>query len=245
MGRITGSICGVVMLLTGCVFVLSAGSMTADAAKTASLSVAVGGISPGGVIPGAFAFCLPAKQGHVTLGPNKSPEISWSKGPAGTASYAIIMRDSDVPSVADSVNKEGQTIPAKLKRVTFYHWILVDIPTTVTGLPAGADSNGITAHGKLPGPSKNGVRGVNDYTGWFASDPTMAGTYGGYDGPCPPWNDSIVHHYHFTVYALNVPSLKLSGPFSGIAARKAMRTHVLARGEVVGTYTLNPAVSKR
>lgn len=244
MGRIAGSIWGVLILLTGCVLVLSAGSPTAGAAKIAPLSVTVGGIRPKGVIPGAFAFCIPAKEGHVTFGPNRSPEVRWSRGPAGTASYALIMRDSDAPGV-DEINKEGHTIPPKLKRIVFYHWVLVDIPATVTALPAGADSNGVTVGGKAPGPSKYGVRGVNDYTSWFASDPKMAGTYGGYDGPCPPWNDSIAHRYHFTVYALNVPSLKLSGTFTGGDARKAMRTHMLARGEVVGLYTLNPAVSIR
>ena len=96
---------------------------------------------------------------------------------------------------------------------------------------------------------KVGVRGVNDYTKWFASDPEMKGDYGGYDGPCPPWNDSILHHYHFIVYALDVPSLALSGRFTGADAEKAMAGHVLARGEVMGTYTLSPkqmtASSKR
>jgi phosphatidylethanolamine-binding protein (PEBP) family uncharacterized protein len=72
----------------------------------------------------------------------------------------------------------------------------------------------------------------------------MKGDYGGYDGPCPPWNDSIVHHYHFTVHALDVESLGLSGHFGGPEALKAMEGHVLARGEWVGTYTLNPALKK-
>ena len=35
----------------------------------------------------------------------------------------------------------------------------------------------------------------------------MSGDYFGYDGPCPPWNDSIVHHYVFTVYALDVDAV--------------------------------------
>ena len=43
-----------------------------------------------------------------------------------------------------------------------------------------------------------------DYTGWFADDPQMSGQYFGYDGPFPPFNDSLVHHYVFTLYALNV-----------------------------------------
>ena len=57
--------------------------------------------------------------------------------------------------------------------------------------------------------------GVNNYTDWFAGDEQMAGDYGGYDGPCPPWNDELLHHYRFTLYALDVPSLGLPGAFGG------------------------------
>ncbi len=225
--------------------VLSAGPAAGPAAGAAALRVTLGGIAPGGVIPPRFAFCVPAKQGHVTTGPNQSPAISWSKGPAGTASYAIIMVDPDVPSVFDTANTEGRTVSARLPRINFYHWVLVDIPPAMTRLPAGADSGGVTAHGKTPGPTRYGLRGINDYTKAMAGDPTMAGDYGGYDGPCPPWNDEIVHHYHFVVYALNVAHLGLSGKVTGPDAVKAMRGHVLATGEAVGLYTLNPAVAKR
>jgi Raf kinase inhibitor-like YbhB/YbcL family protein len=68
----------------------------------------------------------------------------------------------------------------------------------------------------------------------------MAGQYGGYDGPCPPWNDERAHRYTFKVYALDVPSLNLSGAFTGPEAEAAMQGHVLAEGEAVGLYTLNP-----
>lgn len=57
-------------------------------------------------------------------------------------------------------------------------------------------------------------------------------------------NDAIPHRYHFTVYALNVPSLGLSGEFTGPEALRAMEGHVLAQGEVAGLYTLNPDVAK-
>ena len=58
-----------------------------------------------------------------------------------------------------------------------------------------------------------GVRGLNDYTKVTASNDAMKGQYYGYDGPCPPWNDELVHHYHFTVYALSVKSLDLPAGF--------------------------------
>ena len=89
------------------------------------------------------------------------------------------------------------------------------------------------------------MRGINNYTDWFASDERMKGDYGGYDGPCPPWNDELVHHYHFTVYALDVPSLRLDGRFGGPDALRALHSHILAKGSWMGTYTLNPELRGR
>ena len=60
---------------------------------------------------------------------------------------------------------------------------------------AGEFSDGVTAGGKAGPDGPRGARqGINNYREWFAGDPAMAGDYFGYDGPCPPWNDSIVHH---------------------------------------------------
>jgi Raf kinase inhibitor-like YbhB/YbcL family protein len=205
------------------------------AAAPSSLTVTVAGLAPGGNVPQAAAYCAPDGKGHDDLGPNVSPAISWSTGPAGTASYAIIVYDTDVPSVFTDANKEGKVLPAELPRVDFYHWVFVDIPASVTALPAGADSNGVVPNGKPAGPTKYGVRGVNGFG---------PGVHGGYDGPCPPWNDERAHHYHFAVYALNVAHLGVSGDFTGPDALRAMRGHVLATGEVVGTYALNPAVRR-
>ncbi len=200
-----------------------------------ALTVKVDGIKPGGVIPPAFAYCVPVQQGHTMRGPNRSPAISWSKGPANTASYAIIVVDTDVPTLFDDANKEGKTISASLKRRDFYHWVLVDIPAARTLLAEGADSGEPSP--KKPGPTRYGVRGISDYGGGGR-------IFGGYDGPCPPWNDEIPHHYHFWVYALDVAKLGVSGNFTGPDAVKAMQGHILAKGELVGVYSQNPDVMK-
>src|ERR1043166_2870044 len=76
----------------------------------------------------------------------------------------------------------------------------------------------------------------------FGADKDMGGDYFGYDGPCPPWNDSIVHHYVFTLYALDVARLALQGNFKGPDVLGAMRRHVLGQASVTGLYSLNPAV---
>ena len=49
-----------------------------------------------------------------------------------------------------------------------------------------------------------------------------------------------MHHYHFTIYALDVATLGLSGSFTGQEALAAIAKHTLARASWVGTYTLNP-----
>ena len=212
-----------------------AGTAVGPAAGASALTVSVDDFRRGGVIPPAYAFCVPAQPGHVAPGPNKSPKISWSSGPAKTASYAIIMVDPDVPTVVDNANKEGKKIPRTLKRRDSYHWVLVDIPATVTSLSEGADTGAPSP--KKPGPTAHGRRGINDYS-------TSAKVYGGYDGPCPPWNDMRVHHYRFLVYALDLAHLGVSGNFTGPDALRAMSGHVQAWGELVGVYTLNPDVAK-
>jgi hypothetical protein len=219
-----------------------AAAFAARGALAANLNVQVDSLVNGGSVAPQYTFCVPAATGHVTRGPDKNPRISWSAGPAGTQSYAVIVTDTDGPSVRSDMNQEGKTVAADLPRLTSYHWVLVDIPANVTEIPEGADADGAVPHGKPQTPAKFGVRGVNVFTNVFAANPQMNGNYFGYDGPCPPWNDGLAHRYHFRVYALNVPSLNLSGPFDGNAAISAMFGHILAVGEVNGSYSLNPAV---
>ncbi len=181
---------------------------------------------------------------HVKLSANRNPDLRWSGLPAGTRSLALLCCDPDVPSRGDDVNKEGRIVPASLPRVDFFHWVLVDLPADAPAIARGEFSDGVTERGK-PGPhAPRGARqGTNDYTGWFAGDPEMAGNYFGYDGPCPPWNDELPHRYVFTLYALDVPRLAMAGIFAGSEVRAAMAGHVLGEAAVTGRYTLNPAVT--
>jgi hypothetical protein len=64
----------------------------------------------------------------------------------------------------------------------------------------------------------------------------MEGQYFGYDGPCPPWNDTIVHHYWFTVYALDLPRCPVEGVVTGPEVLAAIEGHVLAKAAIMGTY---------
>lgn len=192
-------------------------------------------------IPGDFSFCIPDPAHHVCLGKNLNPQLTWSDAPAGTKSFALICHDPDVPSQGDDVNQEGRSVPASLPRVDFFHWVLIDLPAAVNGLKEGEFSSTVTPRGK-PGPqAAHGSRqGINNYTDWFAGDNDMRGDYYGYDGPCPPWNDEIIHHYIFTVFALDIEKLPLGEKFGGPEVRAALQGHVLAEASLTGTYTLNP-----
>lgn len=215
----------------------------ATAASAASLKVQVDSVKSGGMLANKFAFCAPAAQGHTTAGANINPSIKWSKGPRGTKSYAIILYDTDSPAEQrEKMNKEGETLTAAVKRKIYNHWVLIDIPPSVRSIKEGAASHERVLHGKpaTPAPA-GGVNGLNDYTTATAANPAMKGSYYGYDGPCPPWNDENLHHYHFSVYALSMKSLNLPKDFDATAAKEAMKGNILAEGDLVTVYTQNPA----
>jgi len=198
-------------------------------------------ITAGGAVPESNAFGTHDPETHVALCANRSPHIAWSEVPAAAKSLALVMHDPDVPSAGDDVNQEGKTVPADLPRVDFYHWLLTDLAPDASPLAEGEFGDGVTARGKEgPGAPRGARHGVNDYTGWFAGDADMSGSYYGYDGPCPPWNDSIVHHYHFTLYALDVASLELADDAGGAAVLAAMEGHVIDKASFMATYTINP-----
>ena len=190
-----------------------------------------------------FAFGRLDDEQPMALSDNISPQLAWQGAPEGTKSFAILCVDPDVPSVADDVNQEGKTIPNDLPRVDFYHWVMIDIPANVTELAQGECGQGVTVGGKQQPPGPAGSRqGLNNYT-QFMSGSEMEGQYFGYDGPCPPWNDERLHHYHFTVYALDVERLDVADDFDGATVAEAMQGHILGQARLTGTYTLNPNVA--
>ncbi len=190
-------------------------------------------------IPQAHAFARPADDEPMALSDNLSPHLKWNGFPEDTRSFVLICMDPDVPSVADDVNQVGRVIPSSLPRVDFCHWAMVDIPPKINELATGACSNGVTIGGKTDPDGPEGARqGLNDYTQFMAGSPDMAGQYFGYDGPCPPWNDERLHHYTFTIYALDIERLPLAEPFTGHEALEAISGHVLDQASITGTYTL-------
>jgi len=191
-------------------------------------------------IPARYAAGRLDASGAPTFSDNLNPHFAWSEVPVGTQSLALICHDFDVPSRGDDVNRPDREVPADLPRVDFFHWVLVDLPASLSEITEGEFSRSFTARGKSGPATLHGARhGLNDFTGWFAGDAQMAGQYFGYDGPFPPFNDSLVHHYVFTLYALAVERAPVQGAFTGAQVREAIYPHVLAAATHSGTYTLN------
>ena len=205
-----------------------------------------------GVIPAEFAFAQIDQKVRVRFADSKNPHMAWVEVPEGTQSFVILCVDDCAPTDPTDVNQVDREVPADLPRDDFYHWILINIPASMREIAAGQFSNQVTPRGKA-GPivpikefSETLMRhGINDYTHWFANDYDMAGDYYGYDGPCPPWNDSIVHKYTFTLYALDIPelSMPLASKLNISAVQRRMEGHILDQASWSGVYTLTPRLA--
>ena len=199
-------------------------------------------LEDGRPIPERFAVAVPTPEGRAEMaGRDLSPHLRWSGEPEGTRSFAITVVDPDVPADRNRMGVEGLSLGDDEPRVRFAHWLIADIPADVHEIAEGADGDGFVAHGKPPGPTAvGGISGANGYGGLFEGNADLEGTYGGWDGPFPPWNDEHVHHYVTTVFALEVEHVGLEAGFTLEALEAAIDGRVLARAEIVPTYTLNP-----
>ena len=128
-------------------------------------------------------------------GQNRSPALQWSGAPAGTKSFAVTCHDPDAPS-PDAPRPGG-----------WWHWLVFDIPASITNLPENA-----SAFGLPPGA----VQSVTDF-----GPP-------GYGGPAPP--PGKPHRYVFTLYALDTEKLGLGANDTMTTVDAAIRKHAIASG---------------
>ena len=207
--------------------------------KEGLMKVTLGNIGTDQVLPSKYAFCKSNKKGGSKWSRNVNPKVMWSNVPPNTKSFALIMHDSKAPMKREHVNQKDKTIAKSMPRVSFFHWILVNIPASMDHIAQGADSKGVVKKGKSATQQPYGLRGLNSYSYWFNQDKKMQGKYAGYDGPCPPWNDEVVHEYYFTVYALDVERLSLPKNFSAPQVFRAMKGHVLTQAHAMAKYKTN------
>jgi hypothetical protein len=143
------------------------------------------------LISSAFEEGKPIPAIYTCDSTNISPPLSWSGFPEKTKSFAIIMDDPDAPMD------------------NWVHWVLYNIPATVTRLEE-----------KLIAAKINAIDGIN---GWGDK---------GYNGPCPP---DGTHHYNFKLYALD----KTLTPEEGMtkyALLEAMKGHILSEATLTGLF---------
>jgi Raf kinase inhibitor-like YbhB/YbcL family protein len=141
-------------------------------------------------------------NGFGMTGENISPSLSWSGFPAETASFAVTCFDPDAPTGSG-----------------FWHWVLVDVPATVTSLAAGA------GHANAAGLPAGALHLRNDYG---SSD---------FGGAAPPAGDPP-HRYVFAVHAVDVPSLELEPDTTPAVACFNLRFHAIARALLIPVYGL-------
>ena len=123
-------------------------------------------------------------------GANTSPPLTWHNAPDKTQSFALVVEDPDAP--------DGP----------WMHWILFNIPPTITKLDAGAPVPDGAASGK---------------NSWGAI---------GYRGPCPPIG---AHSYVFKLYALD-KVLNLSSGADKDTVLNTMTGHVIGNAKLSGLY---------
>jgi Raf kinase inhibitor-like YbhB/YbcL family protein len=146
----------------------------------------------------AFADGQPIPSKFSYENSSISPALAWSDAPVGTKSFALVCDDPDAPS--------GDWV----------HWVIYDIPATITALPE---------HVPAIETLSNGARqGINDF-----------GRVG-YGGPCPP--PGKPHRYFFRLYALDAcPTLRSLPKKTDLL--QAIRGHILAEAQLIGTYQRN------
>jgi Raf kinase inhibitor-like YbhB/YbcL family protein len=146
----------------------------------------------------AFAHQAEIPRRYTCDGQDVSPPLAWGGVPEAAKSLALIIDDPDAPD-------------PKAPRMVWVHWILYNIPPSISGLVEGV------AAGQLPAGTREGRNN------WQRTS---------YGGPCPPIGR---HRYFHRLYALDTVLPDLARPDKA-KLEKAMAQHIIAQAELIGTY---------
>jgi Raf kinase inhibitor-like YbhB/YbcL family protein len=160
----------------------------------AKLSLRSATFTDGGRLPSSMVY-----NGWGHKGDNRSPHLVWGGSPAGTKSFALEGHDPDAPTAG----------------IGFTHWILFDIPASVSELAENIEA------GRLPAGTKKGLSDLG---------------VPGYAGAAPP--PGPAHRYIFTVYALSEQTLGLGDTTTLAMLRFSIREKKLAEGRITGLHSL-------
>ena len=142
---------------------------------------------------------LDRRFAHTSAGgDNISPALRWSGFPATTRSFAVTCFDPDAPTGSG-----------------FWHWVLFNLPLSVTELPSGASSSSSLPLGAVEARNDFGPKG--------------------YGGAAPPAGDRP-HRYVFAVHALDVERLDLTADVAPAVVGFNMTFHVIGRGALRPTF---------
>jgi Raf kinase inhibitor-like YbhB/YbcL family protein len=168
------------------------------AAPAPPMTMSVEGFPDGGQFPVKFSQAAPG----VATGEGTSPAITWANVPAGTQSFVLNMHDMDVVRTKTTDDQA--------------HWVVWNIPATITGLPEGVPKGSQLADGSYQ----------------------ISATGPMYRGPGAPANGPF-HHYVFELYALDTkldvkPSADAFETRTKVIA--AMQGHILGKAVYGGLF---------
>jgi len=139
-------------------------------------------------------------NGFGCNGKNISPELVWEGAPKQTRSFAVTVYDPDAPTGSG-----------------WWHWVVLNIPASVTRLAEGAG----TADGAAMPPGSVQVR--TDYG------------VPGFGGACPPVG-AKPHRYIFTVYALKTEKIDLPENATAALAGFMIHSNVIEKASFTALY---------
>lgn len=143
----------------------------------------------------AFDYHKPIPARHTGEAEDVSPALAWNDAPEGTSSFAIICHDPDAPLVTPAGS------------YGFVHWVLYNIPATISSLEAGSDQF---------------TSGANDFGNTS------------YNGPMPPPGHGK-HHYYFWILALDRET-DLEAGLTLWELLKQIEPNLLGMSRLIGTY---------